>query len=119
MDNLSILIYNKKWDEVLLNCINERDKIEEGKNVAILQLALYKGAPDKIILAILKANPIAASVFNTEGDLPIHTAFRFGRNKETIKVLYDAYPDAAVICDSYGRTPLRKFYLFIVLIFFL
>ena len=61
-------------------------------------------SPD--IVALL-SNTGAASYPTEEGILPLHLACAYGRSEETLIVLTDAYPDAAVTNDNRLRTPLH------------
>ena len=67
----------------------------------------YKGGTKSIEL-LLKYDPLAASKEPNDGirRLPLHLACREGTNLSSIQALYDAYPEAILISDEVGDTPL-------------
>ena len=67
------------------------------------------GGRTKSIELLLKFDPDAASKETNDGHrrLPLHLACRFSTNlSSTIQALYDAYPEAILISDEDGDTPI-------------
>ena len=74
-----------------------------------LHLALRHGAEDRLIYAILKANPDAIRVFNNRKDLPIHRAALFNANLAILKAL--VYQGSLAVPDAQGNLPIHLFFM--------
>eukprot|EP00520_Triparma_pacifica_P013584 CAMPEP_0118666142 /NCGR_PEP_ID=MMETSP0785-20121206/19037_1 /TAXON_ID=91992 /ORGANISM="Bolidomonas pacifica, Strain CCMP 1866" /LENGTH=187 /DNA_ID=CAMNT_0006560393 /DNA_START=71 /DNA_END=631 /DNA_ORIENTATION=- len=61
-----------------------------------LMTAITKEFPVSLISALLTANPGACKEADEMDNLPIHEAVEKG-NKEVVKIVYEAYPEAAAI----------------------
>ena len=68
-----------------------------------------EGRNTKAIDLLLMHDPSAASKMSTgeKSELPLHLACDTGREHvETVKALFDAYPEAILTRDSNGRSPI-------------
>ena len=74
-----------------------------------LHLALRHGAEDRLVYAILKANPDAIRVFNNRKDLPIHRAALFNANLAILKAL--VYEGSLAVADAQGNLPIHLFFM--------
>jgi ankyrin repeat protein len=74
-----------------------------------LHLALRHGSEDRLIYAILKANPDAIRVFNHRKDLPIHRAALFNANLDILKAL--CFDGCLAEPDSQGNLPIHLFFM--------
>jgi ankyrin repeat protein len=61
-----------------------------------LMSSISRKFPVSIVKALLTANPDAVKEPDEMDDLPLHVAVNVG-DEEVIKVIYEAYPDAAMI----------------------
>jgi len=58
-------------------------------------------------IVLLLSNTGAATYPTDEGLLPLHLACAYGRSEETLYVLLNEFPDAAMTTDNKQRTPLH------------
>jgi hypothetical protein len=80
-----------------------------------LHVAIRKGAPVKVVTALLEAYPDATTTQNALNNLPCHYAYYYGISSEGTKMLLRCNPDASDVMNSSGRTPIecisqRKFF---------
>jgi len=68
-------------------------------------MAIDRRAPEYLILAILKANPAAASVPNKNEKLPLHFAAEQNLSAGVIVQLIKAFPEALDTLDANRNTP--------------
>lgn len=95
------LLKARQWDTTisLLETVNAiRDQAQERLSHASatlypLHYALLESAPEKLILALLKAYPVAAK-HHYQHDLPLHLAVKRKRPLSLIEKLSDVYPDS-------------------------
>lgn len=87
-----------------------------------LHLAIRMACTSEVVAALCHLNPKAASITHSSGSLPLHFAVSrptggskerksSAREADTIKIigfLIETYPNALVIYDSDGKTPLHR-----------
>jgi ankyrin repeat protein len=79
------------------------------KNRAIpLHIGLeVSSTPDEILTRITRMWPDGCKRKNTRGDLALHDAVRSGKSSAVIQSLTDIYPDAIIIKDNEGFSPIH------------
>ena len=100
-DTTDTIQYMLELDPELINKASS-----DGRYLPI-HLAAMNGRTQSIEL-LLNFDPGAASKkTNDFRQSPLHLACRYNTNLSTIQVLYNAYPEAILARDSFGRTPLE------------
>jgi len=92
--------------QYMLDVYPESINVRDGGGVLPIHLAAQFGRA-KTIELLLKYDPKAArkESFNNLQQLPLHSACRGYGEIDTVRVLYDAYPEAIRVWDGSGRTP--------------
>jgi hypothetical protein len=72
-----------------------------------LHLAIRRGAPVKVVTALLEAYPDATTIQSRYNDIPCHFACCFGISSEGMKMLLRCNPDAVDVANSGGMTPMQ------------
>lgn len=72
-----------------------------------LHLACLQKAPEKLILALVQAERLAAKVPDKSGSLPLHFAVQAGLYDHILNQIIKSYPNALKTKDIQGHTPVR------------
>jgi ankyrin repeat protein len=102
-DTADTIQYMLELDSELIN-------VEDSAGLLPIHRASNLNEGTKSIKILLKFDPEAASKeTNNDGYrwLPLHLACSYDTNLSSIQVLYDAYPEAILISEEHGYTPLN------------
>jgi len=94
--------------EALVNAdpsiLTERDGLQQEGSLHVL---LKHHQVDTAVLdALLLANPFAVKMLDRHSNTPLHVASRAGASLDTVRHLCVMYPDAVLMRNFHGRTPL-------------
>jgi hypothetical protein len=72
-----------------------------------LHVVMCRGAPVKVVTALLEAYPDSTTIRTCCDNLPCHLACLYGISSEGMKMLLRCNPDAAGVIGNCGRTPMQ------------
>jgi len=94
--------------QYMLGFYPESTNVPDGRGLSLLH-KVARGHRADIVELLLKHDPHAASR-TTENDsrqLPLHLACKYAHDIEVIRALFDAYPQAILVHNGEGKTPLE------------
>jgi hypothetical protein len=102
-------LLNKDWETaltVILHSPHYTKKVD-WRDGSPLNGAIRRGAPVKVVTALLEAYPDATTIRNHDSYGPCHLACYYGISSEGMKMLLRCNPDAADLITNGGRTPIQ------------
>jgi ankyrin repeat protein len=100
-------LYRKDWETALTVILHSPHytKIKDWMLDVPLHVAIFKGAPAKVVTALLEAYPDATTIPNYYNNLPCHSACYYGISSEGMKMLLRCNPDAVDVMNNHDMTP--------------
>lgn len=96
--------------QYLLQANPSGTKVKGESDLVPLQCAIYNQHPPsqfEIVKKLLKADVEAAKTINPDGDTALHLAVELECNINVLRLLIQAYPEAATIANDVGMLPLH------------
>jgi len=108
-NELRELINECKTNAALFNtavCNQGDEYMDNGRT--LLHILLEKKPPADVISTLIRYSPNAIEIKNKCGELPIHTASRYGASVEVLNLSLQAYPAGLAVKDNFGSLPLHN-----------
>jgi hypothetical protein len=106
-EDLFASLWRKDWETALTVILHSPHNTKRVDLGSPLYAAIVRGAPIKVVTALLEAYPDATTIRNCCDDLPCHSACLYGISSEGMKMLLRYSPAAASESNIDGMTPMH------------